>query len=68
MQGSIGAPIRATRKAVLMDTRNGLLGNGYAQGTEQIADARKLHPGAGNPSNRKRLCTFLLEEHGVSKK
>jgi len=44
--------MRATRKAILTDARNGLLGNGYAQGMGQILDARNLHP-AGNPSNQK---------------
>ena len=43
---SFGTPMRATRKAILTDARNGLLGNGYAQGMGQIPDARNLHPGA----------------------
>jgi len=36
--------MRATRRAVLTDAHNGLLGNGYAQDMGQIPDA-------GNPSN-----------------
>jgi len=32
--------MRATRKAIAIDARNGLLGNGYAQGMGQILDAR----------------------------
>jgi len=50
-QGSFGAQMRATRKAILTDAHNGLLGNGFAQGMEQILDARNLHPGAHNPFN-----------------
>ena len=35
--------MRATRKAILTNARNRLLGNGYAQGMRQIPDARNLH-------------------------
>ena len=31
--------MHATRKAISTDARNGLLGNGYAQGMGQIPDA-----------------------------
>jgi len=55
-----GAPMRATREAILSDPRNGLLGNWYAQGIGQIPDARNLHP-AGNPPNRmKYRCVVSL--------
>jgi len=45
-QGSFGTLMRETRKAILTDARNGLVGNGYvaAQGMGQIADVRNLHP------------------------
>jgi len=46
-QGSFGA----RRRAILTGARNGLLGNGYAQGMGQIPDAGNLHPGAGNRSD-----------------
>jgi len=39
-QGFFCAPMRATRKAILTDVRNRLLGNGCAQGMRQIPDAR----------------------------
>jgi len=39
------AQMRAARKIILTDTRNGLLGNGWVQGMGQIPDARNLHPG-----------------------
>jgi len=51
MQGSFlkrtlcWALMHATRKAILTDARNGLLGNGCAQGMWQIPDARNLHCG-----------------------
>jgi len=48
-QRSFWAPIRATRRAILMDARNGLLGNGYAQNMGQIPDARNLHPRCTQP-------------------
>jgi len=54
-QGSLRAPMRATEKAILTDARNGLLGNGCAQGMEQITYSRNLHPG----------CTQPLESPGV---
>ena len=46
-QGSFWAPMRATRKAILTDVRNGLLGNGCAHGMPvgQIPDVLNLHPG-----------------------
>jgi len=45
-QGSFGTLMRETRKAILTDARNGLVGNGYvaAQGMGQIPDVRNLHP------------------------
>jgi len=49
MQGSFWAPMHATRKAILTDVRNGLLGNRCAQGMGQIPDARTLHPGCTQP-------------------
>jgi len=39
--------VRATRKAILTNARNRLVGNGYAQGMGQIPDARNLHPSLG---------------------
>ena len=48
-QGSFCAPMHATRKAILTGARNGLLGNGCAQGMDQILDARYLHPGCTQP-------------------
>jgi len=46
--------MRATRKAILMDARNVLLGDRCTQGMGLIPDARNTHPGAGNPSNHQR--------------
>jgi len=37
--------MRATRRAILTDARNGLFGNGSAQGMGQIPIARNLYPG-----------------------
>ena len=48
-QESCGARMCATRRAILTDARNGLLGNGYAQGMGQIADARNLHSRCKQP-------------------
>jgi len=50
MQGSFlkqvhMSPMRATRKAILTDVRDKLLGNGCVQGMGQIPDAHNLHPG-----------------------
>jgi len=42
---SFWALMRTTRQAILMDARNGLLGNRCAQGMRQIPEARNLHPG-----------------------
>jgi len=36
--------MRETRKAILTDARNRLLGNGCAQGMDQFPDVRNLHP------------------------
>jgi len=44
-QGSFWALMRATRKVVWTDARNGLLGNRCAQGMGQIPNARNIHPG-----------------------
>jgi len=41
--------MHATRKAILTDARNGLLGNRFEQGMEQIPDARNLHRGCTQP-------------------
>ena len=46
---SFWAPMRATRKAIVTDARNGLLGNGCSQGTGQISDAHNLHPRCTQP-------------------
>ena len=35
--------MHATRNAILTDARNGLLGNGFAQGMGQIPNSRHLH-------------------------
>jgi len=48
-QRSFGTLIRETRKAILTDARNGLLGNGFAQGMGQIPYARNLYPRCAQP-------------------
>jgi len=48
-QGSFWATMCATRKAIVTDARNGLLGNGCAQGMGRIPDAHNLHPGCTQP-------------------
>jgi len=37
--------MRATKSAILTDARNGLFGNGSAQGMGQIPNAHNLYPG-----------------------
>ena len=58
MQGSFWALIHATRKAILTDARNGLLGNRYAQATSGPA---------GNPGPLTDL-TFRVEKNTFAKK
>jgi len=41
--------MRATRKDILTDARNGLLGNGCTQDLRQILDVRNLHLGRATP-------------------
>ena len=48
-QESFWAPNLATRKTILTDARNGLLGNGFTQGMGQIPDVRNLPPGCTQP-------------------
>jgi len=48
-EGSSCAQIRATRKAILTEAHNELLGNGCAQGMGQTPDACNLHHGCGQP-------------------
>jgi len=55
MQGSFCAPMRATRKAILTDERNGLLGNGCAQASWYGANPRCAQPTSWSPSNRTSL-------------
>ena len=43
--------MRATRKAIVTDASNGLLGSGCTQGMGQMTDARNLHPGCTQPLN-----------------
>ena len=50
-KGLFWASVRTTRKAILTDARNGLVGNGCAQGMGQSLMRATYIPDARNPFN-----------------